>query len=64
MNMCESDWFWGHSILMFTIFYHIWYDDTLWHMDWLFGWLKGFQSDSSIFGLPLVNFKYGPDYDS
>ncbi len=22
---------WGHSILILIIFYHIWYDDTLWH---------------------------------
>ncbi len=29
MKMCESDWFGGHSILIFTIFYHIWYDDIL-----------------------------------
>ena len=25
------------------------------HMDWLFAGLKGFQSDSSITGLPLIN---------
>ncbi len=69
MNMCESDWFGGHSILIFIIFYHIWYDD----MNWYFCMAQGFrckyeatpcameilenQSDSSLFGLPLITRK-------
>ncbi len=31
MNMCESSWFGGRPVLILIIFYHIWYDDTLWH---------------------------------
>ena len=46
-NIGESDWFGGHSVLIFNIFYHIWYDDTLWRQFyhfWLFGLISMNQS--------------------
>ena len=47
-SMMENDYVWIWLIWGPFIFL------KFGHMDWLFGGLKGFQSDSSIIGLPLI----------
>ncbi len=66
-SMMESEYVWIWLIwgpsniwLFFTIYGMMttcditFMDPTFGHMDWLFGGLTGFQSDSSIIGLPLL----------